>query len=332
MNAWKVLVTAPLPERLRSRLESRVQVKARANIAESQFALELADCDALICQLSEMLTASVLQSSPRLKVIANVAVGYDNIDVEVADSASILVANTPGVLDETTADLAFALLLACARRVSESDRFVRAGAWTGWTPDLMLGTDVFGKTLGIVGLGRIGKAVARRAAGFSMPVVYTTGVTDTAGATLPPELSHCRKVGFAQLLSEADFVSINCPLNKKTRHLIAAAELASMKRSAILINTARGAIIDEGALVSALENGIIAGAGLDVFENEPSVPDKLRQMDNVVLTPHTGSATVETRGKMAELAVEAVLAVAEQRLPPNAVNPQVWPRLMQRLV
>ncbi len=275
----------------------------------------------LVCLASDRVTADVL-AVPGLKVVSNVAVGYDNIDVAAATARGIVVTNTPGVLDETTADLAFALLLAVARRVVEADRFIRNGGWTSWKFFDWLGTDVHGKTLGIVGLGRIGRAMARRGRGFGMPILYTQ--RHRADPAVEAELS-ARYVDKARLLAEADYVSLHCPLTPATRHYIDAEALARMKPTAFLVNTARGAVVDERALVAALAARRIAGAGLDVFEREPQIEAALLAMPNVVLTPHIGSASTETRTKMARMAVENCIAVVTGGRPATPVNPEVLP-------
>lgn len=285
--------------------------------------------DALICLLDDTMSEAVMSEHPRLKMIANVAVGYDNVDVEAATRCGILVTNTPGVLDETTADLAFGLILACARRIAEGDWFVRAGRWTGWTPQLMLGADVYGKTLGIVGMGRIGRAVARRAHGFGMKVLYTT--RSQPANKIQDDLPDCQWAILDELLSASDYISLHCPLTKETYHLIGERELSLVKPGSILVNTARGAILDQSALVKALESGRLRGAGLDVFEDEPHVPEPLLTLRNVVLTPHVGSASIETRSAMAELAAQGVDSAFSGKLPTNAVNSNVWERFLNRL-
>lgn len=278
----------------------------------------LDDAAGLIVLLTDRVGAEVFDRAPALRVVANVAVGYDNIDLAEATRRGIAVANTPDVLDETTADFAFALMLAVARRVVEGDALVRGNAWSGWEPSHHLGVDVHGARLGIIGLGRIGAAVARRAAGFKMDVVYASprpsAHADAVGAT---------HVSLETLLESCDFVSLHCPLTEQTRHLIDGDALARCKSSAILINTARGACVDEAALVAALDAGQLRGAGLDVFEREPAMPEALRQHRRVVLAPHAGSASESTRRKMAALCVTAVGAVLRGGRPPNLVNPEV---------
>jgi lactate dehydrogenase-like 2-hydroxyacid dehydrogenase len=252
-----------------------------------------------------------------IAIFANCAVGYDNIDVTAATRRGIMITNTPGVLTDTTADLTWALMLAVARHIASSDRFLRAGRWAGFSPGLFLGSDVSGKTLGVVGAGRIGTAVALRSAGFDMKVLYTDPISNA----VLEEKARARRVDLATLLREADFVSIHVALSPDTRHLIGEKELTQMKPTAYLVNTSRGPVVDEIALLSALQKGLIAGAGLDVFEREPNVPPSLIKLDSVVLTPHIGSATTETRTKMAMLAAENLLCGLRGERPPNLVNP-----------
>jgi glyoxylate reductase len=267
--------------------------------------------DALVTLLTDRVDRSILEAGKGLRIVANVAVGVDNIDVATATRLGILVTNTPGVLTEATADLTWALILAVARRVVEGDALVRTGRFRGWDFDLLRGMELRGKTLGIVGAGRIGRAAARRARGFGMKV-----------------LSHSRSkgVGLRTLLKNSDVVSLHVPLTPSTRHLIGAAELRLMKSTAILINTARGPIVDEKALIDALRRRRIAGAGLDVYGREPAVPAALRRLANVVLLPHLGSATVETRRRMLDMAVANVKAALAGRRPPSLVNPEAWNR------
>jgi glyoxylate reductase len=277
--------------------------------------------DALLCLLTDEIDAEVLDSNPGLKVVADYAVGYNNIDVEAATRRKIPVTNTPGVLTETTADFAWALLMSAARRVVESDRFTRAGLFKGWAPMLFLGCDVYAKTLGIVGFGRIGEAVSRRALGFSMEVLY---YDDRRRDPDEEERLGVSYVPFAELLRRSDFISIHVPLLDSTRHMFGEAEFRAMKKTAILINTSRGPVVDERALVAALKARQIAGAGLDVYEDEPRLGPGLAELDNVVLAPHIASATVETRTRMAVMAAENVLAAIRGEVPPNIVNREVF--------
>jgi len=279
----------------------------------------IAGKDALICLLTEKIDRELLDAAgPNLRIAANVAVGYDNIDVPACTERKVAVTNTPGVLDETTADFTWTLLMAVARRLVEADRLARSGAWRQWNLDQLCGTDIWGKTLGIIGFGRIGRAVARRAAGFRMRVIYNS--TTRAPAEIERELN-AEFMQRDRVLAEADFVSLHVPLRENTRGLIGPAELAKMKRTAFLINTTRGPVVQEAALVAALEQGIIAGAALDVFEREPLISEGLRR-DNVVLAPHLGSASVETRTRMAMIAVENAIALFNGKQPPTILNPE----------
>jgi glyoxylate reductase len=279
--------------------------------------------DALICLLTEKVDGELLDAAgPNLRIVANVAVGFDNIDVSECTGRNVAVTNTPGVLDETTADFTWALMMAVARRVVEGDRLARSGAWLQWNFDLLCGTDIWGKTLGIVGFGRIGRAVARRASGFRMRVIYNS--TTRAPEEVERELN-AEFLPLGRVLATADFLSLHVPLKENTRGLIGSSELAQMKRTAFLINTTRGPVVQEAALVEALEKGVIAGAALDVFEREPLIGDGLRR-DNVVLAPHLGSASVETRTRMAMIAVENAIAFFEGKRPPTILNPEVLMR------
>jgi glyoxylate reductase len=282
---------------------------------------EVADCDALVPLLTDRVDDELLDRAPRLKVVANYAVGYDNIDVPACTARGVLVTNTPGVLTETTADLAFALILAAARRLVEADKFLRAGKWKTWGPTLLLGQDVYGATLGLVGLGRIGAAVARRARGFNMKILYYSRHRQEA---LEKELG-VEYVSFDELLRRSDFISIHVPLTAETRHLFNAEAFAKMKPTAVLVNTARGPIVDEAALYAALKTGRIAAAGLDVMDPEPPSPDNpLLTLNNVILLPHIGSASIATRTRMATMAAENAAAALRGELPPNLVNPEAW--------
>jgi glyoxylate reductase len=273
--------------------------------------------DGLLCLLSDRIDREIIEAGrPTLRGIANYAVGYDNIDIEAAAEFGIPVTNTPGVLTNATADMAWTLLMAAARRITESDPYTRAGRFAGWAPMLFLGADVTGRTLGIVGGGRIGVAVARRARGFAMRVIYCDPV---ANPELDRELGAVR-VDLDTLLREADFVSLHVPLTETTRHLIGKEQLESMKPTAILINTSRGPVVDEAALAAALASGTIAGAGLDVYENEPEIHPDLLRCPSAVLAPHTGSATHATRTKMATMAAENLIAMLQGRTPPNLVT------------
>lgn len=274
-----------------------------------------AEAQAVICTLTDRIDAVVLSHATKLKIIANYAVGYNNIDLAAAAQRGIIVTNTPDVLTDATADLTWALLLALTRRVVEGDTWVRTGHWPGWTPTQMLGADVSGKTLGIIGMGRIGQAVAQRAAGFQMPVIYA-GRRSVSG---PPGVSWIWRT-HDEVLAESDFISLHVPLTEATRHLIDRRRLSLMRPTAFLINTSRGPVIDEAALISALEAHTIAGAGLDVYEQEPVVPARLMSLPNVVLLPHLGSATLETRVRMGLICLDNIAAVLGGRPAPNRVT------------
>ncbi len=278
-----------------------------------------ASSDALLTMLTDPIDAAVLDAGKRLRIVATMAVGYDNIDVAAATERGILVTNTPGVLTETTADLTFALLLAAARRIVEGDRLTRSGGWRSWHPSFLLGHDVYGATLGIVGLGQIGLAVARRARGFGMRILYHSRTRHPqAEADLGLEF-----VPLDRLLAESDFVTLHVYLSPQTRHLIGERELALMKPTAILVNAARGQVVDQRALYEALKQRRIMAAALDVAAVEPIPPDDpLLTLDNVVVTPHIGSASVATRGRMAEMAVDSILTVFRGGMPVHCLNPE----------
>jgi glyoxylate reductase len=314
-----VVVTRAIPEPALDRLAQSCTVDAgRVDAACPREALlaRVREADGLICLLTDRIDEEVLRVAPRLRVVANVAVGFDNVDVAAAHARGIPVTNTPGVLTDATADQAFALLLGVARRVPEADRYVREGKFQAWLMMGLLGFDLAGRTLGIAGFGRIGQAVARRARGFGMRVIYTGN--RRAPEALERELG-ATFVDKASLLAQADVVSLHVPLTSATRHYLGAAEFALMKPTAVVINTARGPVVDEAALVEALVGGRIAGAGLDVFEQEPHVHPGLFGRSDVVLAPHLGSATTETRTRMAMMAVENVLAVLAGHAPLNPV-------------
>ncbi len=279
----------------------------------------LKDKDGLICLLTEKINEEFLRNVPKLRIVANVAVGFDNIDIAACTKRNVVATNTPGVLDETTADFAWTLLMAVARRLGEGEALARSGKWTNWDLDQLVGADVWGKTLGIVGFGRIGRAVARRASGFQMKLIYTDAVR--AAEEVEKEL----KAEFRELnalLAESDFVSVHVPLLPETRGLFDAAKFYRMKPTAFLINTSRGPVVDEAALVAALEAKKIAGAALDVYENEPFIHPGLKRA-NVVLAPHMASASLETRTKMACIAAENVVALFKGQRPANILNPEV---------
>ena len=307
----KIVVTRPIPEPgLKSLAGHDVEVRDFGSTGPSDTDLIDAarDADALLTLLSDPVTDRVLEGCPNLKIVAQYAVGYDNIDVEAAKQRGIAVTHTPDVLTDATADFAFALLLAAARRVAPADRYVREGRFRRWETDLLLGMDLKGKKIGIIGMGRIGAGVARRALGFGMRVIYHNRAP--VNPTIE-KLLCARYVPLDHLLKESDVISLHSSLNADSRHLIDAAALDKMKPTAILINTARGAVVDEDALVEALRSGTIGAAGLDVFEDEPDVHPGLIDLDNVVLAPHLGSATVEARTKMARMCSESILAALD---------------------
>jgi glyoxylate reductase len=328
----RVFVTRPIAQPALRRLAQNARVELWDDDLppeHDELLRAVARADAVLSMVSDRFDPGTIAALPHLLVISNLAVGVDNIDLEAASQAGIPVGHTPGVLTETTADLAFALMMAVARRVVEGDQVVRAGKWRAWTPKLMLGRDIWSATLGIIGWGAIGQAVARRAAGFGMRILYVSrsdrAIDDSRLKTVPiaPE-----RVELPRLLAESDFISLHVPLTEVTRHLIGARELAAMKSTAIIVNTARGAVIDHAALTAALEKGLIAGAGLDVTESEPIDPaDPLLRLPCVVVTPHIGSASLATRLRMAELAVDNLLDVFEGRLPRCCANPVVKLRL-----
>jgi glyoxylate reductase len=316
----KILVTGRIPEEVVAvvRKEHFVEAHGEDRPMGRQRLLDLVgDKDGLLCMITDRIDEELLNRAHHLKMIANLAVGYDNIDVAAATLRRIPVSNTPDVLTDATADLTFALILATARRVVEGDKRTRAGKFRYWAPSLFLGRDVSGKTLGIVGLGRIGRAVAKRAKGFEMEVLYND--RRAVAAFLEKELG-VAYADFGTLLAQSDFVSVHVPLNDETRYLIDSEALGKMKSTAYLINTSRGPVVDERALEKALREGKIAGAGLDVYENEPHVIPGLMKLENVVLLPHMGSATVETRTRMAQKATENLLTGLSGKRPPDCLN------------
>ncbi|MZP29243.1 D-glycerate dehydrogenase [Heliobacterium undosum] len=320
----KVLVTREIPQPALDRIKEFARLDlwpAFPPPEKGELQRMLADADALLCMITDCIDDDVIEAGKKLRVIANYGVGFDNIDIAAATRRRIPVTNTPDVLTEATADLAFTLLLATARNLIAADRFTRDGFWIAWHPQLLLGRDVFGSTLGIVGLGRIGEAVARRARGFNMRVLYTARRPNPK-AEAELGIEYCT---LEELLRQSDFVSLHTPLTLETRHLIGAKELDMMKPTAILINTARGGVVDQEALTEALQQGVIAGAGLDVFTEEPVSPEEaLLELPNVVVSPHIGSATVETRTRMGLMAAENIQAALEGRRPPNLVNSELF--------
>jgi glyoxylate reductase len=322
MSKPKLLVTHGLFEAPRQRLAEFFDAEfwtAPDRPSRSEVLRRVADKDALICLLTEKIDEELLAAAPHLRIVANVAVGFDNIDLDACTRHKVAASNTPGVLDETTADFAWTLMMAVARRLLEGDALARSGQWAGWNLDQLCGADIWGKTLGILGFGRIGQAVARRAQGFGMRVIYN----DAQRA--PVEVEHRLRAEYLDrdaVLAQADFLTLHVPLLPETRGLISAAELAKMKRTAFLINTSRGPVVNEAALIDALEHKTIAGAALDVYEFEPKIGHGLLR-PNVVLAPHLASASVETRTKMAMMAAENAIATFEGRVPPNLLNPAV---------
>jgi glyoxylate reductase len=322
MGKPRVFATHPLFEPAREILEASCEVEywdRRERPPRAELLQRIKEKDGLVSLLMEKVDEELLRAAPKLRIAANVAVGFDNIDVAACTKRGVAATNTPGVLDETTADFAWTLMMAVARRLGEGEALARSGTWQGWDLDQLVGTDVWGKTLGLVGFGRIGRAVARRASGFQMRVIYTDAVR--APEAVEKEL----KAEFRDmnsLLAEADFVSLHVPLLPETRGLFDGGKFQRMKPTAFLINTARGPVVDEAALVAALEAGKIAGAGLDVYEKEPLIHPGLKRA-NVVLAPHLASASLETRTKMACMATENVVALFKGQRPPNLLNPEV---------
>ena len=324
MAAAKVYVTRPVFDEALERLRGAVAVEINPVdrvLSPAELKSKLHGVDGAITFLTDVIDGNLLYEEPLLKVIANFAVGFNNVDVDAATRLGVIVTNTPGVLTETTADFAWTLLMAAARRVVEADAFTRAGKFDMWRPKMFLGHDVHGKTLGIIGLGRIGQAVARRAAGFHMNIRFhdTEPISDAVITELGVDW-----LSLDDLLRTADFITVHVPLAPQTTHLLNDRAFALMKPSCIVVNTSRGPVIDEKALVRALQQGKIAAAGLDVYENEPAIEPELMAMNNVVLAPHIASASHETRLKMCMMAVDNLLAALRGERPPNLVNPAVW--------
>ena len=323
MDRPKIFVTHRLFEGPSAKLREKFEAEYWSDSerpARAEVLRRIADKDGLICLLTEKIDDELLAAAPRLRTVANIAVGFDNIDLDACTRRGVAVSNTPGVLDDTTADFAWTLLMAVARRLIEGDALCRSGQWKGWNLDQLVGADIWGKTLGILGFGRIGRAVARRARGFNMRVIYNDAMR--APVEVESEFRAEYMEGDA-VLREADFVSLHVPLLPATRGLIGAREFGLMKPSAFLINTSRGPVVQEAALIAALEQGQIAGAALDVFEREPQIGHGLLR-PNVVLAPHLASASLETRTRMAMMAVENAIAFFEGRRPPNLLNPDAW--------
>ncbi|EGB16192.1 D-isomer specific 2-hydroxyacid dehydrogenase NAD-binding protein [Pseudodesulfovibrio mercurii] len=321
----KVYITREIPragiDLLRQAADVEVNTEDRPVTREELFE-RIADCQGVIGLLTERIDAAFFDAAPGLKGYANYAVGFDNIDVPEATRRKLPVSNTPDVLTNATAECAWALLLAVARRVVESDAVMRSGDWPGWGPMQFIGGDVSGKTLGIVGAGRIGTAMARMSRGFDMPVLYTSS-SGRRNAVLDAELN-ARLVPFEELLEQSDFISLHTPLTPSTRHLFGAEAFRRMKRTAYLVNTARGPVIDEQALLAALRAGEIAGAGLDVYEHEPALTPGLAELTNVVLLPHIGSGTASARTDMSVLAARNLLAMLEGKKPETCLNPEIY--------
>jgi len=318
----KILVTREVFDETIDYLEQHCTVEAnQADVPLDPQALKtrLADKQGLMCALTDRVDASVLDASPQLKAVANIAVGYNNIDLGACTARGVMATNTPGVLDDSTADLAFGLMLAAARRLTEVERYIRQGEWKGWRLKQWLGTDVHHATLGIVGMGRIGQVIAKRASGFDMQVLYHN--RRRIDASIERKLN-ATYVGFEELLKRSDFVVLQMPYMPETHHLIGAAQLKMMKPTAILINSTRGGVVDDAALIEALRAGTIRAAGLDVFENEPRLNPGFLDLDNVVLAPHVGSSTEATRRAMAMTAAKNLVVALEGGTPPNLLNPE----------
>jgi glyoxylate reductase len=318
----KVFATHQLFDDARQILEAACDVEYWTNDERpprEEVLRRVKDKEGLVCLLTEKVNDELLRVASKLRIAANVAVGYDNIDVDTCTKRGVVATNTPGVLDETTADFAWTLMMAVARRLSEGEQLARSGNWKGWNLDQLCGTDIWGKTLGLVGFGRIGRAVARRALGFHMKVIYTDAVKAPAG------VEKSLNVQFRDmnaLLAESDFISLHVPLMPETRGLFDSPKFYRMKPTAFLINTSRGPVVEESALVAALDAKKIAGAALDVYENEPFIHPGLKR-PNVVLAPHLASASLETRTKMAVMAANNVVALFTGQMPPNMLNPAV---------
>jgi glyoxylate reductase len=318
----KVFATHQLFDDARQILEAACDVEYWTNEERpprEEVLRRVKDKEGLVCLLTEKVNDELLRIAPKLRIASNVAVGYDNIDVDTCTKRGVVATNTPGVLDETTADFAWTLMMAVARRLAEGEQLARSGNWKGWNLDQLVGADVWGKTLGLVGFGRIGRAVARRALGFNMKVIYTDAVK------APDEVEKSLNAEFREmnaLLAESDFISLHVPLIPETRGLFDSPKFYRMKPTAFLINTSRGPVVEEAALVAALDAKKIAGAALDVFENEPFIHPGLKRA-NVVLAPHLASASLETRTKMAVMAANNVVALFTGQMPPNMLNPAV---------
>jgi glyoxylate reductase len=322
----KIFITRPIFDETVEQLKKEVTVSSNIQdriLPKAELIANLKDVDGVITLVTDRVDREVLQSAPRLKVVANFGVGFNNIDVNVATELGIAVTNTPGVLTETTADFGWAMLMAAARRVAEADRFVRAGKFDAWGPKMMLGHDIFGKTLGLFGLGRIGQAVARRARGFNMKVLFHD--PEPVPDSLIQELG-VEPASIEEIFRRSDFISLHVPLLPETTHLLNDRTFSLMKRTCIVVNTSRGPVVDEKALVRALTSGMIAGAALDVFEREPQIEPELLNLENVVIAPHIASASYETRLKMSSMTGDNLLSTLKGIRPENLVNSEVWDR------
>lgn len=326
----KIFVTKLLPEPVMDRLRKSFDVewnKEDRHLSKEEIINSIKGKDGLLCLLTDTIDEEVMDAEPNLKIISNYAVGFNNVDVPAATERNIMVTNTPGVLDETTADLAFTLMCAAARRVHEAEKFVRRGNWDGWGPLQFLGQDIHKKTLGIVGLGRIGKKVAMRGnKGFLMPILYVDPMKNDEFE----QETGARHVNLKTLCMESDFISIHCPLNDHTHHLINKELIGLMKKTAVVVNTARGPVIDQKALTHALKERRIFAAALDVYEDEPNIPPDLNALDNIVMVPHIGSASSETRTRMGDLAFQNLEYAFRGEKPPFLVNKEVWEKLNQQ--
>jgi lactate dehydrogenase-like 2-hydroxyacid dehydrogenase len=323
VESVKIFVTRAIPEPGLELLRRYHQVEVNPYdrvLRKEEIIKGLKGKEGLLCLLTDSIDKEILVSEPKLRMIANYAVGFNNIDVKTATSLKIPVSNTPDVLTDTTADMAWALVFAVSRRIVEGDKFTRKGLFHGWAPMLLLGQDITKKTLGVIGAGRIGTAFALKSQGFHMDVLYVNGHKNEA----LEETIMARKVSLEQCLQESDIISLHVPLNSKTHHLIGEKEFQMMKKTSIFINTSRGQVVDEKALIKALHQKWIFGAGLDVYENEPTIPEELLDLENVVLQPHAASATIETRTKMATMAAQNMIVGLQGKEPPNCINPDVF--------
>ncbi|MHA1952024.1 MAG: 2-hydroxyacid dehydrogenase [Candidatus Thorarchaeota archaeon] len=323
----RIFATRQIPGNGLKLLEEKFQLEVWKNEtppSKDQILKHTSGCSGIITLLSDQIDSDIIRSLPDLKVISQYAVGFDNIDIETATKQGIIVTNTPGVLTETTADLTWALILAASRRVVEADRYVRDGKWkVAWDPQMLVGKDVFGATLGIIGLGRIGSSVAQRASGFSMKILYHTRSENERTRRVEDETG-ARRTDLDKLLSQSDIVSIHAPLSDATNKMIGKRELEMMKPDAVLINTSRGALLDEDALIAVLKSGHLSSVGLDVFSLEPTpVSNELLSLPNVVLSPHIGSASITTRSRMGEMCAENLITALDGKRPPHIVNPEV---------